>query len=122
MRIINGRLGADAHIGKTTCHTYNGSSCVDYFLGSPCIFDAVCDFEVCDINEYSDHCPLTLSLPLLHDLSLTKAQRTTNKMVWNSQLIKDYQETLIDQKSSVFFNDMMCIIQGHSENDTSSVQ
>ena len=62
LRIINGRFGADGNIGKFTCHTYNGSSLVDYFKCTPDLFQNIKDFHVKDADVYSEHCPIILEL------------------------------------------------------------
>ena len=46
LRIMNGRFGANESISKYTCHTYNGSSTVDYSICSPDLFQSVCGFDV----------------------------------------------------------------------------
>ena len=66
LRIMNGRFGTDEGIGKYTCHTYNGSSTVDYYLCSPDLFQFVCGFDVKDMNMYSDHCPILFEMRLIH--------------------------------------------------------
>ena len=54
VRILNGRVGSDAHVGKFTCHVYNGSSTVDYMLAAPVNFEHVSVSCLGDINQYSD--------------------------------------------------------------------
>ena len=59
--IANGRVGADAEIGKCTCRN---ASVVDYCLSSAHFLKCIANFEVLDFNcLYSDvHTPLQLKL------------------------------------------------------------
>ena len=61
--IFNGRLGSDAHIGMCTC---NGSTVVDYIIGSQYLMGNASQFKVDPFDALlSDvHCPLCLSLTL----------------------------------------------------------
>ena len=58
LRILNGRVGRDANIGKYTFFGYRsrGSSLVDYVLCSDSVFKYISSFEVGDPNILSDHC------------------------------------------------------------------
>ena len=47
LRILNGRLGLDEGIGKTTCNTCRGRSIVDYILVQTDIMKLIGSFEVC---------------------------------------------------------------------------
>lgn len=63
--IANGRIGADAGIGRITCHNRNhGRSTVDYMIASPELFPLVSRFEVQDFCPLlSDvHCPVVASI------------------------------------------------------------
>jgi len=55
--IANGRLHADK--GKFTFSSHVGGSTVDYLLLELDDFTTLCDFEVLDCNEFSDHAALT---------------------------------------------------------------
>ena len=64
LTICNGRFQPDA-IGELTCYTANGSSCVDYAITSNNIAaSAVTSFSVGNLEDISDHCPVTLTLEL----------------------------------------------------------
>ena len=55
LRILNGRTFGDSN-GTYTCHKYNGSSVVDYFICSQNMVNLVISFRVsCDFSELSDH-------------------------------------------------------------------
>ena len=55
MRIVNGRVGADATVCKYTCVNLNGSSVVDYILCTANDFLLFHDFDVGIPTLYSDH-------------------------------------------------------------------
>ena len=61
MRIVNGRLHNDAHVGSFTCMTANGESLVDYLLTSHENYNLIQDFTVLPFNEFSNHAPLSFS-------------------------------------------------------------
>ena len=62
LRILNGRKIGDS-IGNLTCRKYNGSSTVDYFIGSTELFNNVRYMEVHDwLPCLSDHCPVSVCL------------------------------------------------------------
>ena len=65
LKILNGRTLGDS-LGKTTCHKWNGSSTVDYFVASSWVRESVKSLQVLDLNSYSDHCPLVLKLTTLN--------------------------------------------------------
>lgn len=61
LKILNGRTLGDS-LGRTTCHKWNGSSTVDYFLASSWVRDSINTLRVLSLNSYSDHCPLVLNM------------------------------------------------------------
>ena len=61
LKILNGRTLGDT-TGKMTCHKYNGSSVVDYFVITSWARDHVNSLQVKEFTSYSDHCPLVLKL------------------------------------------------------------
>ena len=66
LRIVNGRVGKDAGIGRVTCIKYNGSSMVDYILCSNNLLSMFDDFEVLPNLMFSDHCSLLACLNVDH--------------------------------------------------------
>ena len=56
LRVVNGRLGLDANVGKYTCVNTQGASVVDYVLCKQCFFKYIHKFAVHDPNIVSDHC------------------------------------------------------------------
>ena len=61
LKILNGRTLGDS-MGNFTCHKWNGSSTVDYFVISSWARDLVNSLRVHSLNSYSDHCPLELKI------------------------------------------------------------
>ena len=62
LRILNGRKIGDS-IGNLTCHEYNGSSTVDYFIGSTELFNNARYMKVHDwLPCQSDHCSVNVCL------------------------------------------------------------
>ena len=55
LRIVNGRVKADATVGEYTCVNPNGSSVVDYILCTANDFQLIHDFDVGIPTLYSDH-------------------------------------------------------------------
>ena len=62
LRIVNGRIGTDRNVGEFTCYSPRGCSVVDYFVVSAHLMSYISDMSVSDHSEYSDHCPIILSL------------------------------------------------------------
>ena len=61
--ILNGRTPGDFS-GKYTCHKYNGSSTVDYFVLETGLFHEVLSMRVLEMPWFTYHCPLSLTLKL----------------------------------------------------------
>ena len=59
MRIMNGRVGEDAVVGKYTCVKENGRSVVDYALCRPDMMPYFNTFSVGDPNICTDHCAIS---------------------------------------------------------------
>ena len=110
LKILNGRFGADANIGKYTCHVYNGSSTVDYFMSSPAFFDIVYDLQVKAINEFSDHCAVELQLRLSNNPRQTTV-RVAEKMTWDAEKIDNYPQNISSEMAINKFNHMLSILE-----------
>ena len=61
LRILNGRITPDKDRGVCTCFTPRGSSVVDYAAASVDLLGDFKHFQVEDISQYSDHCPLSFN-------------------------------------------------------------
>jgi exonuclease III len=79
--IGNGRLGQDRGIGRFTCCTEKGRSCIDYVLLYPCCLDLVHDFKVLDLTEYSVHSPIVMCLKTARDHVTVKPHRVTREYI-----------------------------------------
>jgi exonuclease III len=62
LRIMNGRVGKDAEIGKFTYVDKLGSSLIDYVICSQSLINMFSSFDVDDPNILSDHCAVNFSL------------------------------------------------------------
>ena len=98
MRILNGRVGNDAKVGKYTYIGSNGSSLIDYMLVSQELFNFVQSFHVQDPNILSDHCCLSLTLQFpshsLPEESNDSFEAVNGKYLWNAGLLIDYKNKL----------------------------
>ena len=81
IRIMNGRSLGDS-IGKMTCHEHNGSSAVDYFLADSTIIPRITTLEVLDqLNEFSDHCPIAITINVNIDILAKNNKRTIQNIL-----------------------------------------
>ena len=100
LKILNGRTLGDS-IGKYTCHKWNGSSVVDYFVASSWVRDMVYSLCVQNLNSYSDHCPLILKMITSKPISVN----LTNLIIESSAMPNRYKW---DSKTSpTLFNDAL---------------
>ena len=102
IRIVNGRIFGDS-MGKKTCHQWNGSSTVDYFITDLEIFDVIQTFKVHDIlDDISDHCPISavINLGLVNNKAKDKRVKilecAPKKIKWNESV----KEIFINKISS----------------------
>ncbi len=80
LMIVNGRFPGDK-LGNYTCVKTNGSSVVDYNVISKDLCQMVNTFKVLPLTEYSDHCPISLSMSIpLDEKSENNIHDTVNKM------------------------------------------
>lgn len=81
--IVNGRKEQ----GKFTCFNNTSSkiaaSVVDYVIVNFNIFELISYFEILDINEFSDHCPVKFSLEF-KSMKNTKTDYSFDKIIWDS--------------------------------------
>jgi exonuclease III len=73
LAILNGRTAGDS-LGSFTCHKYNGSSCVDYVLCDPELFENTMEFEVGDLTTFSDHCIISSTFKFHRPSSISSKQ------------------------------------------------
>ena len=118
LRIINGRFSADGNVDKYTCHTYNGSSVVVYFVCTPDLFQNVNDFHVKDSDVYSDHCPIVLE-PNAPQLSRRcGTESVVPKMISDADKINEYRLNL-QHSSSAKYDEMLSIINSPNTDNRS---
>ena len=109
--IVNGRKPGDI-FGTYTCHNWNGSSVVNYFLSSVHFIDRVSTFTV---DEYipwlSDHCMIKTTI-LLN--SLNRKVRTPEKwmdthpgFLWNDQSKVRFSKGLKSENNSTKINTLL---------------
>lgn len=99
IRIVNGRLSNDCGVGSFTFASGQGASVIDYVLAKERDFVSINRFTVCDFNEWSDHCPLTLSIYCNAGLR----ERPTGSFIrykWSDSLKSEFRSGLIGRLSS----------------------
>lgn len=105
LHIVNGRL----ENGDFTCFTVNristGASVVDYLITNVKNFDLLDYFNVLDLNEHSDHCPLNFALKCDMNVyeTTTSDKNYINKIVWDSDKHEQLNNCL-NEKLHVFEN------------------
>ena len=96
--ILNGRTAGDI-FGKFTCHNWNGSSVVDYFIVPYEFIDNVASFNVGEyIPWLSDHCTISASVRVANASRKTKSDEKSFKLqpgfLWNDEAYEKYREAL----------------------------
>ena len=104
--IFNGRLGADKGTGEYTRVDTMGCSVIDYFVGSPALFDIVSNFCVKPKFPESDHRPLEcfLSSSFIskgHDMNHPSFDKWLPhvKYQWSSAELHTLTKTMCDMQS-----------------------
>ena len=94
LRIANGRKLGDSH-GNMTCHKYNGSSTVDYFIADSMLLNQVLTFRVEKFLEsLSDHCPISacINMRLLHNTNQSDDKPKTFDLAPTKKKWDPYEE------------------------------
>ena len=96
--IMNGRKKGDI-FGRYTCHNWNGSSVVDYFLTPLSFVDRVSYFSVGDFIPWlSDHCIIKAKILLMDKYASTATSEETSEVhpgfLWNETSISNYRTNL----------------------------
>ena len=104
--IFNGRLGSDKGKGEYTRVDTTGCSVVDYFVGSPSVFDMVTNFCVQTKFPESDHRPIECSLRCIvtsdyHNINVPTAADWLPcvKYVWCHEDLNTIRSVLGDAQS-----------------------
>ena len=104
LRIFNGRIVGDLE-GKKTCFHYNGSSVVDYVIGSKAILQNVRYLIVNPLMPHlSDHCHVTYAIkatlagsPVSSSCSNGCTLSEHNRLLWDTKLKNKLKECLESQ-------------------------
>jgi exonuclease III len=114
LRVMNGRIGRDAGIGKYTFVGSSGCSLIDYVLASINIINLFDSFEVGDPNILSDHCEvrfgLHCNLPPNENVVLDKREINPDvqfKYKWKDKHTDEYLQKL----SSPYFQNSLYNLQ-----------
>lgn len=119
LRILNGRVGKDAGIGKHTFIGSRGSSLVDYILASEHLFNFVSQFEVEEPNLLSDHCLVSFELNIkivvlegnYENLRPTQTSKLHSKVVWNGDLKNQFIAALNSNNVCSSLNDLKMTVE-----------
>ena len=114
LRIFNGRIGSDVLLPRNTCFTYNGSSTVDLYFGSPTLFSYAIDFVVHEPLVFSDHAPVALVLSVIPKPIISNYTSRAEKTIWNDEKLHVYQQNLIQQNCTEMFTKMIHTIENHA--------
>ena len=101
LRVLNGRTLGDSR-GEFTCHRYNGSSVVDWWLVEHKLLSSVVFFRVENLSPMSDHCQLSMSLRVGCLPAATQQQDLQPSPVgpkWNSLFKLAYESHLQAQST-----------------------
>jgi hypothetical protein len=105
LRILNGRIGEDAGIGKYTFVGHRGCSLVDYVIVSETVYPFFTSFVVHDPNPLSDHCLIecvcenNINLQNhqpVYDVNDDGYVTIDSKYIWNTELKENYISALSD--------------------------
>jgi len=104
LRILNGRVGQDAGVGKYTFVGHRGSSLVDYVIVSESLYPFMQSFNVHDPNPLSDHNIIEFSFENDSSAYINNAHDDINdeydatpincKYVWNDDLKCEYIDAI----------------------------
>ena len=108
--ILNGRMVGDLN-GVKTCHTYNGSSTVDYGIVSLNLASEIHIFKVLSQQWYSDHNPIYLELKInrnVHETSIDIELTKNFRYIWTEEGKNKFVELL---SSSEYEDKFKCFSQ-----------
>ena len=102
-RIVNGRVGEDAGVGKCTYVGSRGSSLIDYVIAVQDLFKYFSNFCVNDPNILSDHCVLNfvMNFELLdYDSASNTMESENGTQFCNGKYVRD------NDKANIFLNNL----------------
>ena len=88
-------------------------------LCSSCYIDYICDFRVCNQNEFSDHNPIDFNIKTAHLRISDQIPDTNVKMVWNPDSEEDFVNVLHNENVIDSLKYMVEMIENISEEDVS---
>lgn len=134
LRILNGRIGKDAGIGKYTFVGSRGSSLVDYVLTNEELFTLFPHFQVEEPNLLSDHCLIQFELKTdaiktggqYESGKSTQTTKLQSKVVWDIDQKDQYINSLSSEDIYSRLNDVTrsvesCINSNEIDNAVSSL-
>jgi len=107
LKLANGRVCSDKHVGSYTFVGVNGSSLVDYCITDPSLFEYFKTFVVHDPCILSDHCLMEFSLSsknvadILHNEDNSQLL-TDNMYKWKDEHKTMYVENIITTFVTVY--------------------
>ena len=72
-----------------TCHNSLGASCVDYAIVSDSLVQSVQSFEIGELQPYSDHCPIVLTLCTGPGTATVETHKYYSQLLFTKELLKD---------------------------------
>ena len=105
--IANGRIFGDQNSGKYTFCSHQGQSTVDYLLMNYCDFESLSHFDILDLNEFSDHAPLTFNFHLNEpNIQPQNFNSKTNveisrKIIWDNAKVDDFKNSLANENDYI---------------------
>ena len=103
-------MGLDKKQGNFTCYKSNGNSIVDHLLVKEKDFDKLINFEIGELNEYSDHCFLSFKIKRNNKYEKENSKQTSSKNSKEEQIVITDQDlkTLKLNYDKKFIYDSSC--------------
>ena len=104
--------------GSCTCFTSRGSSVVDYVVTSQNFMEEFTQFEVDELLEISDHCPILFQISLKSAADSAQKYCSQNRVFLQSEITttkrqklyftKDHEEAIVGCYRSQEFGNWIC--------------
>ena len=94
---------SDQNIGKFTFCSHQGQSTVDYLLLNHCDFEFLSHFEILELNEFSDHAPMTFNFHInelnaqSQFLNMNSNIEISRQIVWDNAKVDDFKSSLSNE-------------------------
>ena len=102
--IANGRIHNDQHICDYTFCANAGLSTVDYLLLNFKDFDLISDFDILDLNEYSDHASLLFQFSVKNNSNVNSGSHkseTSSKFIWDTDKVPLLRSSILSNYAAV---------------------